>query len=491
MAEPARRRPHKIQQGIVLTRQQLRAIKTARENPLVFITGEPGTGKTVVLRELHKQLTLAHPGKVMATASTGTAAENMGIPGAMTLHAAFGLGIGTRPAKDAAKYMKRERRETIVRSTHVILDEASMIDAPLFELWEHVCRLVRKNELPFGGLCVTVFGDMRQLKPVPRNRGEQVLFCVFSKRWTECNFRHVMLTEPQRQAGDPFFLSILRDMAEGGPENDGHLRLETIRALEDRSMIEPPTEGPGAPVYLFPTCNEVDRDNNERLRSLTTKSKRYEADDWWPDMETDTDAAAESEQKAKEFFQKSRLPASVFVKIGARVMLTWNLAVEEGLVNGSRGVVTGFDTNNAPMVHFDNWTGPVPIPRQDDVLEEKKGRNGEDTKLLARRTQYPLALCWAMTIHKAQGITSPVCVDLTRAFTPEQMLVALSRARRLDDVYIRGRMPRIMPPDPRVLAFHEELAVEAAIEDERDRRGTKRDRDHDDTATRRTRPRAN
>jgi hypothetical protein len=468
--EPARRKPHPIQTGIVLTRQQQRAIRAARTSPLVYITGEPGTGKTVVLRELYKQLVIAQPGKVVVVASTGTAAENMGIAGASTLHAAFGLGIGNRPARDVVKYMKRERRDTVTRATHVILDEVSMVDDPLFTLWEEVCRLVRKNHQPFGGLCVTIFGDLRQLKPVPRKQGDAAQFCVFGKRWSECNFKHVMLTTPQRQAGDPFFLSILRDMAEGGPNNDGRLRPATLRALEDRSMLEPPTEGPGAPVFLFPTRNEVDAYNNDQLRALTTRGKRYEASDWWPgkakDGEDDDgdDESVRAEQKANEFFERCKLPASVFIKIGARVMLTWNVAVDEGLVNGSRGVVVGIQPDGAPLVHFDNWTAPIPVPRQEEVLEGRK-----KDEILARRTQYPLCLCWAMTIHKAQGITSPICVDLTRAFTPEQMLVALSRARRLDDVYIRGRLPRIMPPDARVLTFHEELAVQAHIDNAEDK----------------------
>jgi hypothetical protein len=329
---------------------------------------------------------------------------------------------------------------------------------------------VRKNQKPFGGLGVTIFGDLRQLKPVPRKPGDVAQFCVFGKRWAECNFKHVMLTEPQRQAGDPFFLSILRDMAEGGPNNDGRLRPATLRAIEDRSMLEPPTEGPGAPVFLFPTRNEVDAYNNDQLRALTTRGKRYEASDWWPGKSKDgedddgNDESVRAEQKANEFFERCKLPASVFIKIGARVMLTWNVAVDEGLVNGSRGVVAGIQPDGAPLVHFDNWTAPIVVPRQEEVLEGRK-----KDEILARRTQYPLCLCWAMTIHKAQGITSPICVDLTKAFTPEQMLVALSRARRLDDVYIRGRLPRIMPPDARVLTFHEELAVQAHIEDTEDK----------------------
>ncbi|KEG05832.1 PIF1 helicase-like protein [Trypanosoma grayi] len=56
-------------------------------------------------------------------------------------------------------------------------------------------------------------------------------------------------------------------------------------------------------------------------------------------------------------------------------------------------------------------------------------------QVVATRTQLPLRQAWAMTVHKAQGLTiSHVEVSMHRFFSPGQAYVALSRGTRLENI---------------------------------------------------------
>jgi ATP-dependent DNA helicase PIF1 len=138
------------------------------------------------------------------------------------------------------------------------------------------------------------------------------------------------------------------------------------------------------------------------------------------------------------------------VCLGARVMLTKNLWTERGLVNGALGTVKditwaeGADTLNdmpeALMVAFDTYDGPgVPsvgdeatelVPIRPSKRELFRGSNE------CTRTQFPLTVAWAITIHKSQGITvAKAVLNIARGdFVPGLSYVAVSRVRSLDGI---------------------------------------------------------
>ena len=139
----------------------------------------------------------------------------------------------------------------------------------------------------------------------------------------------------------------------------------------------------------------------------------------------------------------------LILAIGAQVMLLTNLNPELGLVNGSRGVVTGYEASGAPLVQFLQGQ-PIPIPAASWESEDLEG---------VSRKQIPLRLAYAITIHKAQGATLDCAlIDIgTSTFEYGQAYVALSRVKNLNALYVWDVEPTAFRAHPKVRAFYDSL----------------------------------
>jgi hypothetical protein len=137
-------------------------------------------------------------------------------------------------------------------------------------------------------------------------------------------------------------------------------------------------------------------------------------------------------------------PAELELKIDSQVILLKNL--DDGLVNGSRGVVVSFSVDDHPVVKFNNVQKEI-------QREEFKFSAGNET--LASRSQYPLALAWAISIHKAQGMTIDLLqTKLDSVFEYGQAYVALSRCSSLKGLSIKGFDPKKIKAHPKVIEFY-------------------------------------
>ena len=136
------------------------------------------------------------------------------------------------------------------------------------------------------------------------------------------------------------------------------------------------------------------------------------------------------------------LEAVTCLSESARVMLTSNLWIEHGLVNGAMGTVESicYETGGPPslptavMVHFDKYSGPS---LQNGVVPITPIRRCWSTSgVQCSRVQLPLKLAWAVTIHKSQGLTlDKAVIDVgKREFSPGLTFVACSRVRQLEDL---------------------------------------------------------
>lgn len=182
---------------------------------------------------------------------------------------------------------------------------------------------------------------------------------------------------------------------------------------------------------------DVDAINEEFFRRLSGATKTYRSVDLPESMRT---------------FLDNCVPVSnvLKLKVGTQVMLVKNTKVSEGLANGSRGVVTGFDTNQFPIVKFKKGITTTVEPVKWTV------KGGAGTSIT--REQLPLKLAWAMSIHKSQGLTlDAVEVSLGKVFECGQAYVALSRASSLEGLRVLDFKSSAVRADPQVLEFYRQI----------------------------------
>src|SRR3989338_5782328 len=180
----------------------------------VFLTGEPGSGKT---HAINKYIAWLRERGVepAVTASTGIAATHVN---GMTIHAWSGIGI-KRTISDWDVEMIAGREKTakrIVNARVLIIDEISMLDAATLGNIDKVLRTLRRRPLmeeqPFGGLQVVFVGDFFQLPPVSNER--EAVFAFASNAWREANPIVCYLSEQHRQE-DADFLDLLDALRRG------------------------------------------------------------------------------------------------------------------------------------------------------------------------------------------------------------------------------------------------------------------------------------
>ena len=194
---------------------------------------------------------------------------------------------------------------------------------------------------------------------------------------------------------------------------------------------------------LFATNADVDKINNQKVEELPGEMISLVSEDT-------------GEPPFLEQLDKGCLaPQKLCIKPGAQVMLLKNLDTEGGLTNGTRGVVEAMveteDQGYAPLVSFETKDGLVlkKIINQETFTLESFG------KVVASRTQYPLRLAYAITIHKCQGMTlNKVELSLGNVFEYGQAYVALSRISDLHGLRLLDFNISVVKAHPRVLEFY-------------------------------------
>jgi ATP-dependent DNA helicase PIF1 len=433
----------------------------------IFISGAAGTGKSHVLKYILQELQQRqHKGSVGTRfgvcAPTGVAAVNVG---GSTLHSYFGIGLGLGSLSSLVKKVRKNTEATKrINETDILLvDEVSMVSSDLLETLDAVVREVRQDgqrmDEPFGGMRIVAVGDFFQLPPIVQSSGgsgggdreQERPFCFDSYVWDELGLKQntIELQQVQRQeSGSKFelFLNMVRtgDVAEA-----------TIRDFNAKCLISPqhplPTDGI-MPTRLYTHNRDVDQENEVRLFALEGAMVTCQATDEWREaMPKGTLASVKKNMKTSV---TAEMPDEVHLKVGAQVMLTRNLSLERGLVNGSRGVVERFDE--------DAHGNPTPVVRFDNGIVEKLAKaeamryNPDGGAGCLVRKQVPLRLAWAVTVHKSQGATlTRAILDISACFEPGQAYVSLSRVSSIDGLWLEKavRMDNIMV-SPRVVDYY-------------------------------------
>ncbi|CUS13897.1 unnamed protein product [Tuber aestivum] len=294
--------------------------------------------------------------------------------------------------------------------------------------------------------------------------------------WPQCKLKAVSLKIPHRHEGDEGWFHMLSEIRRGivSPTTLEYLKTLDRAPAANNSSLDP--------VLLHTRREGVAFENTRKLAQLPGSSYNYFAMDVarhikilcyqgdgssWEEGKVVTT----SDTKSRGFFDGLQTASQVQLKVGAQVMLLWNLNQRRGLVNGAKGKIVGFrrcqyvqyrkeskaahDTDmqlyfersakyfpsvdepgdGFPIPIVDFGKGPVPIfpYREAQVFENVKYLSGL-RRFASRnemfRIQVPLVLAWAFTIHKAQGQTlDSAKLNLDRPFVPGQAYVGLSRTR--------------------------------------------------------------
>jgi ATP-dependent exoDNAse (exonuclease V) alpha subunit len=389
----------------------------------IFLTGAAGAGKTWLLNHYIKHLR-THGVGVAITASTGVAATHLN---GRTIHSWSGIGVRDALSKgDLEKLLRNKRlQRNYARTSVLVIDEISMLHPYQLDMVEQIARHMLDAGKPFGGLQVVLCGDFFQLPPVSgKVTAHAGKFAYESGAWDSGEFRVCYLEEQHRQGNDPL-LKVLNDIRAGTAGEQTKIPLRT------RYKREP--AGATRPTRLYARNINVDSINHRQLAQLEGEEKSFLME-------------SRGAKALVEGLQKSCLaPEHLRLKPGAEVMFVKN-AADGSYVNGTRGVITGFDRDTGwPLVRtFDNDI--ISADPEDWQLEE----NGI---IRATITQVPLRLAWAITIHKSQGMTLDAAeIDLGDAFEPGMGYVALSRVRSLDGLKLMNLNEIALQVHPAILA---------------------------------------
>lgn len=408
---------------------QERALEVLKTGANIFLTGEPGAGKTYVLNQYiawleHQSIPVA------VTASTGIAATHIG---GMTIHSWSGVGArDVLTPYDIDQIASNEKTvKRVKKARTLVIDEISMLDGRILDAIDTIMRTVRQNGEPFGGLQVILVGDFFQLPPIA-GRGEMSRFAFESSAWERAKFLTCYLTEQHRQE-DEMLLGLLGAIRRNDVD-ESHYTLLSEQTDIGFTDIEP--------TRLFTHNSDVDALNLDRLNLLTTEKATYKME------------AKGSKPLLLGLVKNCLSPEKLELRKEAMVMCTKN-NFEAGYVNGTLGRVVDFDRDDGfPIIQTSDERTIKILPSAWSIAE--------DGKVLAEITQVPLRLAWAITVHKSQGMSLDAAeIDLRNAFTYGQGYVALSRVRTLTGMKVLGLNSQALLVDPRVVLRDEHFKEES------------------------------
>jgi hypothetical protein len=400
----------------------------------VYLTGAAGTGKTTLVKKLIDENTL----KKIVVAPTGIAALNIG---GATINSAFRIGFDTFPI---IKESNDPRFKKLLKNLQLlIIDEISMVRAPMLDAISETLKLHRDSSEPFGGVHVLACGDLFQLPPVVKDHEEEAIYEKYESIYffSANSFKEIAspsfyeLTYSFRQSDDNNFYDLLNNIRLG---NDLENTINKINA----SCFNP---------------------SNYEESALIVTSRRYRADQINEEMLNTIEGPATAAM-AEELgdLNENELPAprNLRIKEGAKVMFIKNDS-EGRWVNGTVGKVIDCKDKKRKVIKVEVAGKTLSVKREewnkiryvyddyDDEMEEE---------IVSSFKQFPLKLGWAVTIHKAQGLTLESCsIDLGQgAFATGQTYVALSRCKTLGSVNLYQELRKTdAMVDGAIVDFHE------------------------------------
>lgn len=463
-----------IDAGETITKNIIEDIFINNKN--LLITGPGGVGKTVLIKLISK-LSNMYNKKVAITATTGTAAVNIGAL-ASTIHSWAGIGIADKDETyyySRLKYLK-EKMKIINDIDILIIDEVSMMGGNTFNILNKVLQLARtdrataedyctlykymeemnkeikdnkdnivnnsnnsnnsnndtkvkkpqnyviiekklneiKNKLvPFGGIKLVLVGDMLQLEQI------NDIHISDSISWKEADVKIYKMNKSRRYDNTKWFDLLCRIRTGNQTKEDIDIINKRVKNREELKKL---MNAKISPTILYSRRADVDYINNKKLSQIKSKLYKFKAVDDIPNKIK----SKYMREKVKNILEKS-VKEVLQLKVGAQVMYLKNDKVLN-LVNGSKLVITKIEDGKIYVSGLDGYTR-ILYPVKFDI----KFNNVEIT-----RHQFALDLCYSITVHKSQGKTLDLVVaDLGKSvFANGQLYTAISRVRDINGLYL-------------------------------------------------------
>ena len=435
----------------------------------LFITGPGGSGKSFLIKNFVAD---AEEKKkvIKVCALTGCAAILLQCK-ATTLHMFSGIGLASKNNSQIVEELFTKKRHKLKnwRGLEIlIIDEVSMMSLKILLLLDLIARKFYKKNVPFGGLQVIFTGDFYQLSPVFSNcsekEKEESMYCFQHELWNQLFIKEnqIVLKTIFRQ-NDEALLKVLKYVRKGqiSPStkailqsrifNDEDLDLiKKEKILTILSPIKRDVEFINVKEYLKLESSDTEIVHNLFYVDLSAKNNDCEKEKNGVYMFELLLKSNEHLKREYDFLAANIIAEKCLkLKVGTHVMCVVNLNVcgELHIANGSQGIIVGFNEDNLPYVKFNNCKDPILIDYYIWKSEVHK---------MVGVSQIPLIYSWAITIHKAQGLTlENAIIDIgSNIFAYGQTYVALSRLKSLEGLYLTSFDYSKIKCNPLVKAFY-------------------------------------
>ena len=365
-----------------------------------------------------------------------------------------------------------EKRNIFKNLKFLIIDEISLVDSDMFYKIDLRLQEIMNFGGAMGNISVIVLGDLMQMCPIsgryiflePRDEQFSISYQIDSL-WEK--FKCINLEENHRQGEDKEYAEILNRIRVGNQTDEDVATLKERVRTEDHIDISNAKDA----LYIFGTNKNVNKMNKKRLKAINGDEIVIKAICFHRSMKTFNPPVGNAGEVSKTPFQME-----LKLKLGAKVMLTYNVDTCDGLTNGARGNLIGFlkdASNNITklIIKFENqlvgrekrknnlnisskYESGTPIEKVNFSFSISKCKKSVINT--ASVIQFPVKLAFACTAHKVQGLTIPkplkLIINVMDTFAAAMVYVMLSRVCSLLQLYILNEFePSKMYPNKKAI----------------------------------------